>query len=121
MKLEGAPRNKENRTEDSQKQHETAFRFLTNIPEGLEITDGILKTWAREYDEVISFAVPPKEEGKNFYVSYGGKKVKMSKNFSAGSMAYLVYYPNGSVTISEFSMGIEAHPAPRSKKKKKEI
>lgn len=101
-----------------QQRHEDAYRFLSNLPEGLGTSDAQLKEWAKKYNETICIPVTAQQTEKFWVVYYDGKESKIAPIVNPGERprAYLVYHSNGTVQVSQQPMGIEVKSATPFKK-----
>ena len=61
---------------ENRKTHEEAYRFLTNLPEGLEASDVRLKDLAKKYNETICIKTAPEQTEKGWVLrnQYGNQK-----------------------------------------------
>ena len=101
-----------------QQRHKEAYRFLSNLPQGLSTSDANLKAWAEKYNETICIPATVEQTEKFWVVYYDGKESKIAPIVNPGERprAYLNYYSNGSVMISQSPMGIEVKSATQFKK-----
>jgi len=103
---------------EEQKKHEEAYRFLSNLPEGMGTSDWQLKEWAKKYNETICISVAPQQSEKDWYVYYDGKGTRIAPIVDPAKRprAYLVYYPSGTVHVTQHPSGIEVKYATPFKK-----
>jgi len=102
---------------EEEKKHEGAYRFLTNLPEGLEASNWQLREWAKQYNETICIKREPNEEVDGWYFYFpDGKREKIAPRGSSKPNSYLVYYSNGEVRLSRAGpRGIEVRYATKYK------
>lgn len=103
--------NKKEAQTQKDKEKERSYRFLTHIPEGIELTTERMKDLAKEYNEILSIKVSAQQGDDGWYVyAPDGKREKIADIIDPKDKPniYLIYYPNGATAISkQGSFGIE--------------
>ena len=88
--------------ESEEEKRERARRMLSDVPEGIEISDMQLMAWAKEYNQSLCYPQASEQHRDGWYMHMpDGTSEKVAESGEDRPTQYLIYDPSGRIGHSK--------------------